>query len=349
MAGPERPEQRGRRNAVPRQESAAGTSADIAAPSGGASGAGSARPELELRHLWYFLAVAEELSFSRAAARVGIAQPPLSQQIQRLEAMLGCALFDRTARRVRLTAAGNLLAGEARRLLADAAHTTLLLRRAARGEVGTLSVGFWASTLFSPLPAAVRRFRERFPGVTVRMRELYPPHDLDAVRTGAVDVAVLREPEPADGIAMRVVVSEPFVAAVPADHPLARRRAVTPAMLRDEPFVLFPREVVPGLHAKLLGLCRDAGFDPHVVQEVEAWHTIVSLVEAGIGVSLIPASIQARRAGDLVYLPLRGPQVRTTTSACWRADDTSQTTQAFLEVLEAARRQFGSAPRGDAR
>jgi DNA-binding transcriptional LysR family regulator len=299
------------------------------------------RPELELRHLWYFVAVVEELSFSRAAQRVGIAQPPLSQQIRRLEDILGCTLFDRSGRRVRLTEAGNLLATEARRLLADAAHTTRLLRSAGRGEVGTLSIGYWSSTLFSPLPAAVRRFRERFPDVAVRLRELYPPHHIDAIRTGAIDVAILREPQPVDGIAVLPVLVEPLVAAVPADHRLASRKAIAPAQLRDEPFVLFPRDALPGLHDKLLELCRSAGFEPRVVQEVEAWHTIVSLVEAGIGVSLIPASFEGRRTGALIYLPLRGPPVWTTTSACWRAAGASRATAAFLEVLRATARPIG--------
>jgi DNA-binding transcriptional LysR family regulator len=291
------------------------------------------RPELELRHLWYFVAVADELSFSRAAVRVGIAQPPLSQQIQRMEDRLGCRLFERSARRVQLTEAGKLLAPEARRLLADAAHTAQLVRSAGRGEIGTLHIGYWASTLFSPLPIAVRRFRERFSGVAVRLRELYPPDHIDAIRTGAIDIAIVREPEPVDGIAEQPVLIEPLVAALPADHRLARRRSIPPARLRDEPFVLFPREALPGLHDKLLALCRSAGFEPRVVQEVEAWNTIASLVEAGIGVSLIPASFEGRRTGGLVYRPLTGPQVRTTTSVCWRATGASRAAEAFLEVL----------------
>ncbi|HEX3764129.1 MAG TPA: LysR family transcriptional regulator [Kofleriaceae bacterium] len=297
------------------------------------------RPTVELRHLWYFVAVADELSFSRAAQRVGIAQPPLSQQIQRLEDSLGARLFDRSARRVQLTEAGKLLVPEARRLLADAAHTAQRVRSAGRGEIGALTIGYWASTLFSPLPVAVRRFRERFTGVAVRLRELYPPDHIDAIRTGAVDIAILREPEPVDGIAELPVLVEPLVAALPADHRLARRRTIAPGLLRDEPFVLFPREAVPGLHDRLLGLCRGAGFEPRIIQEVEAWHTIVSLVEAGIGVSLIPASFEGRRTGALVYRPLSGPQVQTTTSACWRAAGTSRAAEAFLDVLrgEAAR------------
>jgi DNA-binding transcriptional LysR family regulator len=296
------------------------------------------RPELELRHLWYFLAVAEELNFSRAAARVGIAQPPLSQQIQKLEALLGCALFDRGGsggRRVQLTEAGTLLCGDARRILADAAHTTQLLRRVGSGETGTLTIGFWSSTLFSPLPAAVRQFRERFPGVAVRLREAVREH-ADALRTGTLDVAILREPAPEEGIAAMPMLVEPFVAAVPRDHRLAGRRVIAVSLLRDEPFVLFPRETAPGLHAKLYALCRAAGFEPRVLQEAEAWHTIISLVEAGIGVSLIPASFQGRRTGALAYVPLAGAEVRTTTMACSRAFGRSPATDAFLALLRTA-------------
>jgi len=294
------------------------------------------RPELELRHLWYFTAVAEELSFSRAAARIGIAQPPLSQQIRKLEGILGCALFDRTGRRVQLTEAGTLLVGEARRILADAAQTTQRLRRLGRGEIGTLTIGFWPSTLFSPLPTAVRQFRERFPGVEVRLREIFPPDHVDELRAGTIDVAILREPDPADGISEVQVFVEPFVAAVPADHALAGRRAIAVGALRDQPFVLFPRDSAPGLYAKVLKLCQSAGFEPRIVQEAEAWHTIISLVEAGIGVSLIPASFQGRRTGALAYLALTGRPVTTTTAACSRAAGRSHVAGAFLDALEAA-------------
>jgi len=294
------------------------------------------RPELELRYLWYFVAVAEELSFSRAATRIGIAQPPLSQQIQKLEALLGCVLFDRRGRRVRLTDAGTLLVGEARRLLADAAHTTQLLRRSGRGETGTLTIGFWPSTLFSPLPLAVRRFREQFPQVAVRLRELFPPDHIEALHAGTIDVAILREPKPEPGILELPVLAETFVAAVPADHRLGKLRTIAASRLRDEPFVLFPRDSAPGLHARLLGLCRRAGFEPRVVQEVEEWHTIISLVEAGIGVSLIPSSFQGRRTGALVYLPLTGRKVVTMTMACARATGRSPAADAFLDALKTA-------------
>jgi DNA-binding transcriptional LysR family regulator len=294
------------------------------------------RPELELRHLWYFLAVAEELSFSRAAQRVGIAQPPLSQQIQKLERLLGCRLFDRGGRRVRVTQAGALLVTEARRILADAERTTERLRSVGKGDVGSVVVGFTGSTIFSPLPAAVRQFRERFPGLVVRLREVIPPEHVELLRAGTLDVAVVREPDAEEGITAMPVLSERFLAAVPADHALAGRRAVRVGALRDEPFVLFPRESAPGLYRQVLELCRAAGFDPRVVQEAEAWHTIISLVEAGIGISLIPASFEGRRTGALAYLALTGRAVTTTTMACARATGRSFAADAFLEVLRGA-------------
>jgi DNA-binding transcriptional LysR family regulator len=220
---------------------------------------------------------------------------------------------------VRLTRAGALLVGDARRILADAAQTTERLRRAAAGEVGSLAIGFSPSTIFSPFPAAVRQFRERYPGVRVLLRELFLPDHADALGAGTFDVAIEREPDPVDGVTAVPIQVEPFVAAVPADHPLARRRLIRVEVLRDQPFVLFPRERAPGLYRQLLALCRGAGFEPHVVQDAEAWQTIISLVEAGIGVSLIPASFEGRRTGALAYIKLAGRPVHTTTLACARA------------------------------
>jgi len=296
------------------------------------------RPEIELRHLWYFVAVAEELGFSRAAARIGIAQPPLSQQIQQLERLLGCTLFDRSLRRVRLTEAGAMLLPEARRILADVAQTTSLLHRAGRGELGILTIGFAPSTLFSPLPAAVRHFRERFPGVQVRLREIVPPQHAEALRSGSIDIAIEREPAPEEGVDTMPVLVESFVAALPRNHPLAGRRAIRVSALRDEPFVLFPRDVATGLYQKLFVIFRHAGFEPRVIQEADAWHTILSLVEAGIGVTIIPASLRGLRADALGFPALTGQKVRTTTTACSRAHEPSPIVNAFLGLLRDAAR-----------
>jgi DNA-binding transcriptional LysR family regulator len=295
------------------------------------------KPEIELRYLWYFVSVAEDLNFSRAARRIGIAQPALSQQIHKLEDILGAKLFDRSARRVQLTEPGAQLLPDARRILADTAQTLHAIRRLGRGEVGTLTIGFWPSTLFSKLPAAVRRYREQQPGIRIRLRELEATSGhSDGLRAGTFDLAVVREAAPEPGIDVVPVMVEPCVAVVPADHALAGRRTIPVRALRDEPFVLFPREVSPGLHARLFALCRRAGFEPRIVQEVEAWHTIVSLVEAGLGVSLIPASFVGRRSGALAYLALTGRPVHTTTMACVRATGRSPAVDAFLKLLTAA-------------
>ena len=214
-----------------------------------------------------------------------------------------------------------------------------MIRGLGRGELGTLTVGFWPSTLFSPLPAAVRRFREQAPGIRVRLREISATGHVEGLRGGTLDLAVVREPERQPDIAEVPVLVEPFVAVVPADHAFARRRAIAVRALRDEPFVLFPREGAPGLHARLMTLCRRASFEPRVVQEVEAWHTIVSLVEAGLGVSLIPASFVGRRSGALAYVPLAGKPVTTTTMACVRATGRTPAVDAFVALLAAPARR----------
>ena len=288
---------------------------------------------IELRHLRYFVAVAEELHFGRAAARLGIAQPPLSQQIQRLERKVGGPLFDREGRTVRLTSAGAALLPAARRLLSDAAEATAMVRRAARGESGAVVIGFTPSTLFSPLPAAVRRYRELYPGVMVQLRQMVPIDYEEALPAGRLDLAMVREPPESPGIVAIPVLTERFVAAVPRAHPLAGAKAVPLEALREDPFVLFPEDISPGLYRRIQELCSGAGFEPRVVQQADEWQTILSLVEAGLGVSLIPESLTAHRSEALAFPALIGGEVRTFTAACVRATGRSPAAEAFLEVL----------------
>jgi DNA-binding transcriptional LysR family regulator len=296
------------------------------------------RPEIELRLFWYFVAVAEELSFSRAAKRVMIAQPPLSQQIQRLERILGTPLFHREGRRVRLTAAGEALLPSARRILTDAAETTARVRRIARGESGVVTIGFTPSTLFSPLPAAVRRFRELHPDVAVQLRQLPLTDGLEPLRSGRMDLALVREPVEPPGMVAIPVLTERFVAAVPRQHPLAGEAAVPLAALRDDPFVLFPEEISPGLYRRVQELCAAAGFTPRVVQEADEWQTILHLVEAGMGVSLIPESLTPLRSDAIAFPARLGGEVRTVTAAVARAAGRSPAAEAFLGVLSAMAR-----------
>ena len=287
---------------------------------------------IELRHLRYFAAVAEELHFGRAARRLGMAQPPLSQQIGRLEEMMGCALFTRRPR-VALTPAGEVLLAVARRSLAQVAQGVETTRRAGRGEAGVLTVGFAASVMLAPLPAMIRAFRTRHPGVELRLRELSTSAQVQALAEGAIDLGFLREPAPDPEIVCEPLVREPFVAVLPPAHPLAGRPGISLEELAEEPFVHFPREVAPTLHDQVMALCRQAGFAPRVVQVAQEWLTIVGLVESGLGVSLAPASFRRLRWGGVRYVPLTPRGLLTTIALCRPRGAPSPTVDNFLRVV----------------
>ena len=297
-------------------------------------------PEIELRHLRYFVAVAEELHFGRAAARVGIAQPPLSQQIQRLERIVGHPLLTRRPR-VALTEAGVSFLGVARRTLAQVQSGVEQTRRAGRGEVGRLGVGFVASAMLTALPDIIRAFRERHPEVELRLLELSPQEELDAILDGALDAGFVRERRADDLLVYEPAVREPFMALLPPGHALASLDRVPAASLADEPFVHFAREVAPSLYDEVIELCRRAGFLPKVAQEVHEWLTHISLVQAGLGVALVPESVRKLRWGGVEYRPLDSSQ-DAMIDLCYRPDDTSPTLAGFLAV--ARRLMESSAP-----
>ncbi|MBZ5579565.1 MAG: LysR family transcriptional regulator [Acidobacteriia bacterium] len=286
----------------------------------------------DLRQLRYFVAVAEELHFGRAAERVGIAQPPLTQQIQKLEARLGCRLFER-GRKTVLTEAGSALLDETRRILPQIDRAVESTRRAARGETGRLRVGAPPSIMLSALPAAIRKYRTAFPGVQFTLRELSTSAIEDALRWGEIDLGFLREARPAPPLASKVVLHEAVVAVLPAAHPLAARKTLTLASLRAEPFVFFPRRLGAAFYDRLVSFCIQAGFSPRVAQEATQWQTVVSFVEAGMGVSLAPGCVQRFRWSGVAYRPLRG--LTTQVAAAWRSDALPSTAASFLRQVQA--------------
>jgi DNA-binding transcriptional LysR family regulator len=294
--------------------------------------------KIELRHLRYFVAVAEELHFGRAAARVGIAQPPLSLQIQRLEAELDVALFERSSRRVRLTPAGKVLLADARHLLADVAAAADSARRAARGETGSLTVAFAASVMFLALPRIIRRFRSDFPGVRLELRELPTGSQIPALRTGELDIGFLREPPHDDDLVTETVMKERLLLALSKRHELASRKRLRLADVANEDFVLFPRDLAPGLHAHVLAVCAEAGVVPRIVQTSRELYTTVSLVEAGLGITIIPASVRQMGWRGVRYYPISSPAAVTRIDAAWRADNPSPIIPAFLEIARAGTR-----------
>lgn len=294
---------------------------------------------MELRHLRYFVAVAEELHFGRAAQRLGIRQPPLSQQIKALEADLGVSLFDRDSRKVRLTAAGEALFPAARDLLDAARLAERATRRAGRGEAGELTLGFVGSATNLLLPQALRGFRQRYPRITLRLRELTTTQQVHALKDGLLDVGLLRPPllgAEADGLHVQPVTAERLVAVLPDDHALARQRLVAAADLAEEPFVLFPRALGPGLHDQILRYCAEAGFTPVVAQEAVQMQTVVALVAGGLGVSFVPSSVARTRRPGAVFRPLR-PQTRVVHLAvAHRADTTNPVVGNFISAVIAA-------------
>ena len=287
----------------------------------------------ELRHLRYFVAVAEELHFGKAARRLGIAQPPLSLQIRHLEESLGAQLFERTSRRVALTAAGHHFLEASRDVLASVHRAAETARRAAKGETGTLSVAFAWGVMFRALPKMIREFREKLPGVRLELRELVTGQQMIALRSGELDIGILRQAPPDQLILREPIMRETLHIGISKDHPLAKRRRVTLHDLRDEGFVFLPADFTPRLHAQIIGLCEEAGFAPRPVQESRELYTMVSLVEANIGVTILPDSVRQMGWQGVRYYPIRSKNATSVVEAAWHAENSnSRVVQAFLDI-----------------
>ncbi len=285
--------------------------------------------DLELRHLRYFVAVAEELHFGRAARRLHMAQPPLSQQIRRLEEIVGAPLLARTSRSVALTPAGEAFLGRARRLLDAAAEGVDEAARIGRGEAGTLDVGFVSSAITLGVPERLQAFRERFPDVHTRLHEGQTSQIVGRLTRGEVDVGIVRDAEPGDGVEATVLATEGYVAVLPAGHRLAGRRRLDAGALAGEPFVFYPVTAGPLAHRRNLQPCRDAGFEPRIVQEGSSWVTIFHLVGVGVGVTVAPASAAEIRPATVVAVPL-SDRARSEVQVVTRAGDDRPVVARFL-------------------
>ena len=290
---------------------------------------------LDLRQLRYFVTVGEELHFGRAAERLGMAQPPLSQQIRRLERRLGVALFWRSKRKVELSEAGRVLMDEARRLLAAAEHAAIAAQRAGRGEAGSLRIGYTTGCAFIKVVLdLLRRYREEYPGVVLSLAEMHTSEQLDALVEGRIDLAFIRSGlvDPERVFSTIEILQEPLVAALPILHPATARVAIGLADLAQEPFIMFPRSVGTGLFDIIVGACRDAGFTPRVVQEAPQFASIIGLVSAGLGVALIPSALTQIRLDGVVYRPLLGTEVSAPVLLVARRRDASAAVAAFAKM-----------------
>ena len=290
------------------------------------------KDDIELRHLRYFLAVAETLHFGRAAKKLGMAQPPLSQQIRRLETMLGTSLFERTTRGVSLTPAGVVLRERARSTMARLEDDLEQTRRIARGEEGRLTVGFSGSVMFTGLPAAIQRYRRAHPRVEVQLREMWTAEQLPALADGSIDVGFLRDGERRPELAILPLLRERFYAALPGDHKLRRQRTVDAASLKDEPFVLFSRRHGDLAYERTVRCCLDAGFQPRIVQEAPQFPTLIRLVAAGVGVSIAPACLASVTFPGTIFRPIRSKRW-TSVDIGTRVEGVSATAAAFVTTV----------------
>ena len=296
---------------------------------------------IEFRHLQSFLAVAEEQHFGRAAARLGIAQPPLSQQIQRLEAALEVTLFDRTRRRATLTAAGRALAARAPAVLEAAASLREDVHEAARGRTGVLRIGAGASASLGVVPEMIARFRARYPDVVVRLDDRAAIPHVERLRQRLIDVALLRSPVP--GMRATVVREERLLAVVPGTHRLARRRTVRVAELRDEPFVFIPRESAPEFHDAVQAAFARAGFIACVVAQATEWATVASMVAAGMGITVAPTSVATMPRAGTSHVQLRDVDVRVRLLAVSRDEDAPLVSAFVAEAVRTPARSAGIA------
>lgn len=298
---------------------------------------------MEYRHLRFFIAVAEELSFTRAAARLRVAQPHLSREIRQLERELEVALFLRDRRRVALTASGGAFLGRAYRILAETSEAVRAAQRASRGETGRLRVGFSSSAGFGLVPDVVRRFRERRPDVELVLTEYNSDEQPELLRSSLLDACLLYPPQrPEAGFAKETLAVDPLVAALPEGHRLSDEAQIPLEALADEPWVFFPRAVASCLHDEIVRACHEAGFAPRVVQEARKLATISSLVASGLGVSLVPIAIARLRLPRTVCRPLVPPVPEVPLALIWRRDDANPALAPFLEIVRSEARRFAA-------
>jgi DNA-binding transcriptional LysR family regulator len=288
---------------------------------------------MELRQLGYFVTLAEELHFGKAATRLGIAQPALTQQIKALEAMLGTKLFLRTKRSVTLSPAGALVLEEARQVLRQADHTRAIAMQAGRGELGVLEVGFVGSAIFSgAIAAAIFAYRQTRPQVDIRLNEMNIGQQLRLLDENKLDVGFIRPPvlQLPPGVVIEPITSESILLAIHDAHPLAHRKGLHIKDLSDELFIVPSLHPRMGFYAHSEAVWRDAGFQPRVEHKTPQLATICSLVAAGAGVALVPESLQRLQLRNVYYRSLKGVAQRTELAIAYRRNEAAPTIRAFI-------------------
>ena len=293
---------------------------------------------IELRHLRYFIAVAEELHFGHAAARLNISQPPLSQQIQILEQQIGARLFARTNRSVSLTEAGRQFLADSRQILTQVDDAAARAARLHHGETGELRIGFTSSAPFiKAVSDTLSTFRLRYPDVHIQTRETNTREQIVPLNEGALDLGLMRNTQLPETLVWERVLREPLLAMVPCDHPLASQPRVSLRELAREPFVFFDPHVGTGLYDDILGLLRRYDLTPTIAQEVGEAMTIIGLVAAGLGVSILPASFRRVQLSEMCWLPIEEQDAVSEMWLVWsKHHEQGQAARRFRESLLAS-------------
>lgn len=290
---------------------------------------------MELRHLRYFVAVAEELHFTRAADRLNMAQPPLSQQIRQLESELGVQLFQRTKRQVQLTAAGKNFLKNVYKILIDLDKTCDSAQRAQKGEIGNIVVGFTGTATYDILPKLLQPYRSEFPFVDISVLQLSTTDQIQSLLNGEINIGILCAPIKNSQLNFEVIHQEPFIIAMPRNHPLASKSGpIEVQEFSKELFIMIPRNSGQIYYDTIINICHNAGFSPNITQEVHELHTSISLVAAGMGVALVPDSIQNLRVRGITYRQLKNSVSTLKTALAWRDDETSPLVHTFIALAK---------------
>lgn len=290
---------------------------------------------MELRHLRYFVAVAEELHFTRAADRLNMAQPPLSQQIHQLECELGVQLFFRTKRQVELTAAGKSFLKNVYKILNDIEKACDSAQRAQRGEIGKITMGFTGTATFDILPNLLQSYRTRFPLVDLTVLQLSTTDQIHSLLNREINVGILCAPIENPELQIEIIRQEPFIIAMSENHPLASKSGpIELQELSRELFIMTPRKAGQIYYDTVINVCHNAGFSPNITQEVHELQTIISLVAARMGVALVPCSTQSLQIKGIVYHQLKNSVSTLKTALAWRNDETSPFVHMFIALAK---------------
>ena len=290
---------------------------------------------MELRHLRYFVTVAEELHFGKAAKRLCITQQPLSRQIKDLEEELGIKLFYRTKRTVRLTEVGAIFLAETRKTLEQAKRAVHLAKQAQQGKIGRLTIGFTGSALNIVLPTAVRQFKKLYPQIDLTLKRLQTIEQVEALDNKQIDLGLLHPPIDGDTLILETIYREQLIVALPDNHPFAKDTSVPISLkqLVNEPFILYPRQFGSLLYDRIINLCQQADFSPNIVQEAIPQQTILGLVAAGIGISLIHSSVRTLGRSGVVFRDLIEPSPILETAVAWSPNATNSILPSFIKIV----------------